>query len=374
MVELRSNEEIMDFARGCTFMGTGGGGEPSEGIACIRRVQDDRKVVSWVNPEEIPDDMWTASSYGMGSIAPLTEGIKKEIQRFGLKHEGFKSAQAEAIRLLEKYRGVKIGAIVPIELGGGNTLEALAAAAELGIQAVDGDYTGRSVPEDPQTTPYLAGLAHWPIASVDQYGNEIIIKDSTGYLMVERIGKFLSVASFGEISQAGFLFRGCDMKRVVIPGTLSKCLEIGRAIREFREAGEDPVAEAIKMLGGWLLFEGEVTRKEWEDRDGYYFGTHTITGLDEFEGCQLKIWFENENHISWLNGSPYVVSPDMLIIVDRESGEPSTNASLDEGQHVAVIGLPAVEQFRSPKGIDILGPRHFGFDIDYRAIKDIMKS
>jgi len=67
-----------------------------------------------------------------------------------------------------------------------------------------------------------------------------------------------------------------------------------------------------------------------------------------------------------------VTSPDMLIVVDRESGEPFANAALAEGQRVAVIGLRAIEQFRSPKGIDILGPKHFGFDIDYVPIEELV--
>ncbi|GAG54738.1 unnamed protein product, partial [marine sediment metagenome] len=86
-----------------------------------------------------------------------------------------------------------------------------------------------------------------------------------------------------------------------------------------------------------------------------------------------KIWFKNENHISWLNGEPYVTSPDMIIVVDRESGEPFANSHIAEGHSVAVIGLRAVEQFRSPKGLDILGPPHFGFDIEYQPIETVAK-
>ena len=42
-------------------------------------------------------------------------------------------------------------------------------------------------------------------------------------------------------------------------------------------------------------------------------------------------------------------------------------------QHVAVIGLHAVEQFRSPKGLDILGPGHFGFEeIEYTPIEELV--
>lgn len=373
MVVIKTDQEIEDFVRGCTFMGTGGGGNPKDGIAWLRATRDEGKEITLVNHTEIPDDAWTVCPFLMGSIAPLTEETKKRMNRLGLTSDAYKSIQAESVRLLEEYMGIKAGAIVAIELGGGNTAGAVAAAARLGIPAVDGDYTGRAIPEVPQTTPYLAGLPLWPISSADRYGNLAVIKESTGYEMAERIGKFIAAASFGLAGQAGFLFKGSDMKRVVIPGTLSKCLEIGRSIRTSREAGRDPVKEIIKELDGWLLFEGEVSKKEWEDKEGYYWGTHTISGLGEFKGAEFKIWFKNENHVSWLNGKPYVTSPDMLIVVNRETGEPFMNADIAEGQHVAVIGLHAVEQFRSPKGLDILGPGHFGFEeIDYTPIEKLV--
>jgi len=373
MLAIRSDQEIQDFARGCTFMGTGGGGDPRDGIAWLKAARDEGKEIAWVNHTEIQDDVWTVCPFLMGSIAPLTEETKKKMQRLGLTKDAYKSIQAESVRLLEEYMDVKVGAIVAIELGGSNTPGAVAAASRLGIPAVDGDYTGRAIPEIPQTTPYLNDLPLWPISSVDKYGNLAVIKESTGYEMAERIGKFIAAASFGLAGQAGFLFKGSDMKRVVIPGTLTTCLEIGRSIRESREAGRDPVREIIKELDGWLLFEGEVSKKEWEDKEGYYWGTHTITGLDDFKEVEFKIWFKNENHVSWLNGKPYVTSPDMLIVVNRETGEPLANFDIAEGQHVAVIGLRAIEQFRSPKGIDILGPRHFGYEIDYTPIETLVK-
>ena len=130
--------------------------------------------------------------------------------------------------------------------------------------------------------------------------------------------------------------------------------------------------EIVKELNGWFLFEGKVSRKEWEDKEGYYWGTHTIDGEGDFAGKEFKIWFKNENHISWLNGKSYVTSPDMLIVVDRETGEPFANPAIAEGQHVAVIGLHAIEQFRSSNGIDILGPGHFGFKINYNPIEKLV--
>ena len=373
MVKIQNAQDIHDFVRGCTFMGTGGGGDPKDGIDWLRTALDEGLALSFIPHEEIEDDAWTVCPFLMGSIAPRTEEAKRRMHTLGLTKEPVKSVQVEAVRLLESYTKARIQAIVPIELGGSNTPGAVAAAARLRIPIVDGDYTGRAIPEIPQTTPYLNGLSLCPISSIDKHGNKVIIIESTGYEMAERIGKFLAAASFGLAGQAGFLFKGKDMKKTLIPKTLSRSLEIGRLIRTSREAGRNPVQETVKQLNGWLLFEGSVSNKEWEDKEGYYWGTHTISGTGRFAGQEFKIWFKNENHIAWLNGKPYVSSPDMIIVVQCESGEPFANSHIAEGQSVAIIGLRAVEQFRSPKGMDILGPGHFGFDIEYKPIETVAK-
>ena len=59
----------------------------------------------------------------------------------------------------------------------------------------------------------------------------------------------------------------------------------------------------------------KVAAKEWEDRAGYMYGTTTIAGADGFKGHTLKVWFKNENHISWLDDKPYVTSPDMICLL-----------------------------------------------------------
>ena len=40
-----------------------------------------------------------------------------------------------------------------------------------------------------------------------------------------------------------------------------------------------------------------------------------------------------------------------------------------EGADVAIIGWPASKMWRTPKGIEVFGPRHFGFDFDYVPIE-----
>jgi len=45
------------------------------------------------------------------------------------------------------------------------------------------------------------------------------------------------------------------------------------------------------------------------------------------------------------------------------------------GLEVTFIGRTVLSPaFRSPKGIEVLGPRHFGFDFDYRPIEELFKT
>jgi DUF917 family protein len=279
----------------------------------------------------------------------------------------------EAVREMQGYARVGIGAIVPPELGAGNTPAALVTGARLGIPVVDGDYAGRAVPEEIQGTPNLYDKRGWPLTSVDRWGNVCIVKEACGLHMMERIGKMLSVAAYEGCSIAAYLLTGEEMKEVVVRNTLTKCLELGRITRQAADRADDPVLAVLEFTGGWLLFEGEVTTKLWEDRDGYMIGTTHIDGKGEYEGQSFRVWFKNENQVSWLDDEPFVTSPDLVVIVDRESGEGITNTLVDAGQQVAVIGVKGLEAFRSQKGLDYAGPRYFGFDIDYVPIEEMMK-
>ncbi|MGI9953081.1 DUF917 domain-containing protein [Moorellaceae bacterium AZ2] len=369
---LKTRQDVEDFVRGCTFYGTGGGGLPENGIESLLSELEAGKEVGWIDVNDVPDDALTVCPFLMGSIAPHTPEVVEEMKLFGLTNSVNKEKDrlAKAIMELAAYTGKKIEVVVPIELGGANTPGPIAAGLVNGIPTVDGDYTGRAIPEIPQTTPYLFGKKLWPIASVDEWGNVTIIKDAINYAMAERIGKLISAAAYGLAGDAGFLMTGKEMKEVIIPGTLTECYNVGKLIREAREGGSDPVKEVTKALGGWVLIKGTVTQKEWEDRVGYYWGTHTITGEGEFAGDVVKVWFKNENHICWKNNNVLVTSPDIITVVEASTGEPIPNPKLKEGDRVAVIGLKARPVFRSEKGIGILGPRAFGFDFDYVPIEE----
>ncbi len=162
------------------------------------------------------------------------------------------------------------------------------------------------------------------------------------------------------------------MKELLIRGPVSESMMVGKTLREARERGDDPAAAVAKALNAWVLFRGKVSRKEWEDKQGYYWGSHTISGSGEFAGHEFKIWFKNENHISWLDGKPYVTSPDIIQVIQAGTGEPITNPMLSEGEDVAVVGVRKRRAFATKEGVAAVGPAHYGFDIEHRPIEEVV--
>ena len=165
---------------------------------------------------------------------------------------------------------------------------------------------------------------------------------------------------------------GKEIKEIVIRDTLTYSLNLGAAVREARERGDDPLQAIVDFTGGWLLFTGDVERKDWEDRGGYMYGTTYINGTGDWTGHTFRYWFKNENHIGWLDDEPFITSPDMPAVVDQETGEGKINTYIKAGDRVAVIGIKGPEIFRSERGLSGAGPRYYGFDIDYMPIEERM--
>jgi len=376
---IRTEQDVKDLIRGLTLMGTGGGGRPDLGMEYLLPHVQSGKPIELTPPEAIPDDAWTCSVFGMGSIAPQRTLSPSERRELGYGDWIIPKPMVEAVRELESYTGYRIEAIVPFELGAGNTTAPADAALRLGVKIIDGDYAGRAIPELAQTTPALRGHTFEPGAICDPWGNVLILKKAASLPVAERLGKMISIVTKlpdikAPCAHAGFLLKGREMKNLIIPGGVSRSLEIGRRIRRALEKGEDPSAAAAEAMSGWVIFRGRVSRKEWESREGYMFGTTTIDGIGPHQGKTLKIWFKNENHVTWLDEKPFVTSPDLIAVMDLESGEPYTNTVLEEGMSVAVLAAAADEKYRRPEGLALLSPRYFGFALDYIPIENSLGS
>ena len=373
---LKTRQDCEDFLTGLKLMGTGGGGPPKSGMEMLEAALQEGLTLSWIDAADLPDSASSCTTFGSGSIAEdrpdSMEGIEKLGQKLGLPAKWGFSAPEMAVRELAAYTGAQVGAIVAVELGASNTPAPLVTAARLGIPLVDGDYSGRAVPQDMQTTYFLKDIKTYPAAITDWWGDVLILKQAANTEMGERMGKQLANAAYGVVYIATMLLSAQETRDTIVPGTLTLSYELGRAVRQARQAGEDPIAAAVRQLDGWKLFTGEVTGKDWGEREGCMEGTVHIRGTGEDAGHTMDVWFLNENHVAWLDGKPYVFSPDLIILADPASGEGYTNTEIKAGHPVSVLAAKVFPAFRSPMAIQFFGPRYWGFDFDYVPVEEVL--
>lgn len=364
---------IEDFARGLTFYSTGGGGNCQRGIELLLDQLEKGHEIGWVDVDELKDDEYSCCPYLVGSLATPDEETKRWMKnKFGLD-DAFIDDTARMVRgikAMEEKMGKKISALIPVELGGATAGACLSAAAELGLIVPDGDYTGRSMPEIQQTTPYIFDQTITPTFICDGWGDLTLIEGTINYQMAERIAKQIAIAGFACCSQTGFFANGADTKKALVKGTLTESYEAGKALREAVEAGLDPADVIAEKVGGWVVCKGKVTGKEVEPRDDYYCATHEITGEGDYAGTNLKIWLENENHICWRNGEILATTPDMIQVIDSKTGQPYTNNIIETGMNVSVIVMKSRDVFRTERGLFFHNPRTFGFDVDYVPVEE----
>ena len=63
-----------------------------------------------------------------------------------------------------------------------------------------------------------------------------------------------------------------------------------------------------------------------------------------------------------------VTVPDLICVLDSVSGEAIGTETVRYGQRVTVVGLPAPAILRTPKGLQHVGPRAFGYDLEFRSL------
>ena len=77
---------------------------------------------------------------------------------------------------------------------------------------------------------------------------------------------------------------------------------------------------------------------------------------------------QNENLVARRNGQIVCTVPDLICVVDTDTGEPVTTELLRYGLRVTVLGLPAPHQWTSPQGLAVAGPQAFGYDTSYSPL------
>jgi DUF917 family protein len=227
---------------------------------------------------------------------------------------------------------------------------------------------GRAFPQADMTTFAIRDLPAYPWTMIDIRDNSVILTSAVDWTWMEKMTRKVCTVW-------GSLAATCKAPRTGRDAKESSCLHTATegdphrpAVQAARRTHSDPVDAVVKSEQGLLVFSGKVTDVLRRASEGWLRGTVVIEGLGQHRGETFRVDFQNEWSIGWLNDEVKVTVPDLICLMDTVSGEAVGTETVRYGQRVSVIALPAPAILMSPKGLKHVGPRAFGYDIDFKSI------
>ncbi len=358
-MKLLKEEDLDYIAIGASILGSGGGGDPYIGKLMAKQAIKRHGPVKLISAEELNDDDLVIPSAMMGAPAVMIEKLPNG------------SEPSLVFKSLEAYLGKKASAVLPIEAGGINSCIPIYTAAVVNLPLVDADGMGRAFPELPMVTFSIAGVSATPMVLCDEKGNKILL-ETINNDWTEILARTATVAMGLSSMISLYCMDGKTAKRYGVKGTISLARDIGFRIVESNKSKSNPIDSILDLTGGFRLFEGKIIDVTRELSTGFIRGKVIIEGLYSKKDKTATIDFQNENLIVWEDGTPVAMTPDLITVIDREKGFPITTEHLKYGQRVVVIGMPCDSFWRTEEGLRQVGPRYFGYDVDYVPLEKLV--
>lgn len=334
---------------GAGILGTGGGGNPYIGkLRCREELRKGRRI-DVIPLLELDDDALVVSLGGIG--APVV-GVEKIEQG---------EECLRALRALEEELGCKIDATISSEIGGANSMEPMLTAAQAGIPVVDGDGMGRAFPEMQMCTWSIYGHKSSPSAMADEKGNVVVFRHTASEVWLERLARASVVAMGAAAGIALAPMRGDFIKKYAVPDTVTRAWSLGNAVFEAQNNHRDPVATILEHEDGRLLMTAKIVDLKRHLKGGFAVGEVKVDGFGAYQGETGVIDLQNEFLVFRRNGEMEVCVPDLIVVLDSDTGLPITTELLRYGQRIAILALPCHDLLRSEEALKVIGPEAFGY-------------
>ncbi len=353
-------DDLDDLAVGAAILGTGGGGDPYIGKLMARAAIEAHGPVRLLSLDELPDAYRVLACGAMGAPTILIEKLPSGEE------------MGRAIDLYESYTKQTLDALIPFEAGGMNSMIPIMAAAQKGLPVIDADGMGRAFPQLEMETFNVYGVPAAPVAIADERGNTGII-EVTSAAKSEWIARGLTIRMGGQSFIANYGMDGATCRRVSVPGTMSLALGIGRTMRAAKREHRDALTSLIAYFAGThyeearLVGTGKVSDIARTVKNGWSVGIVTIE-LFERGAAPIRIQIQNENLVVEQGDAVLAIVPDLICILDIDTGEAITTERLRYGQRVNVLAVRVPEIMRTPEALEVFGPKAFGLSHPYRPL------
>ena len=355
MKRLLDADTLRALSRGCAILGAGGGGDAYVTLLQALQATEDFGPVPLVDLDELPDDALIMPCAGIGATTVVLEKFENGDEGARLRDH------------LQFMTGRPVAALMSTEIGGGNGLLPITWAAAIGLPVVDADGMGRAFPEVPQVTMHLAGIPVSPAVMTDERGNLVVFRTISGHWM-ERLERAAAVEFGGAASSTEFSLTAAQARGATVRNSVSLAIRIGEALAGARGS---PVAALIAELGAFKLVTGKILDVERHTTSGFVHGRVVIEGLQEDAGRLIRLELQNENLVALERGRVLASVPDLITVLDSETADAIPTERVRYGQRVTVIAFACDPVWRTEKGIEVAGPRAFGYEFDYQPVEEL---
>lgn len=246
--------------------------------------------------------------------------------------------------------GKKLKGLVPGEIG----IESLVLkmARELNLPVLDGDIVGgRAVPEIQDDIFYIYKIKTTPLICIN-FDKEILIIDEIQDLKkIENIVRNFAVLSKGPVVVFDHITSREKFRNISL-GTLSRSMELGKNIRN--KQGKESLKEILKFNNAKIVADGKIDSVEENRKEGFL--------EKNIKGRNWNVFIKNECLAVFINNRLSASIPDIIVLVDKESGKPLHNTEVVAGQEIWIVVMKAFKKWYSKRGLEIFGPRSIGFD------------
>ncbi|MBN9141067.1 MAG: DUF917 domain-containing protein [Micrococcales bacterium] len=347
-LRLIARDDVAALAAGAAIFGTGGGGAVHTVQLAVEIAIEEHGSVPLIGIDEL----------GPGDAAIVLSAIGAP--SVGIEMLGAGGQAETIVREVERMTGTRVTAVMAAEIGGSNGVAPVGWAARLGIAVLDADGMGRAFPEATMISMNVAGMpSEWAVMA-DAVGNLSTLR-VISMAWLERHARAITVASGGISLGAHYLLTRETAPGAVIEGTVSRAIEVGRALL----ASPEPVEALAETLDADVVVRGKLVDVERRTESGFTRGSVTIEGTGADRGRLVRVEVQNENLVVLEDGRVTASVPDLITIVDAETGEAISTELLRFGQRVAVLAWACDPLWRSPRGLELAGPPAFGYDIPY---------
>ncbi|HEY6738677.1 MAG TPA: DUF917 domain-containing protein [Actinopolymorphaceae bacterium] len=353
-------DDIDDIARGAAILGTGGGGDPYLGKLLAARALEEHGPVTMVDVDEVPDDALVVPVGMMGAPTVIVEKPPAG-DEFG-----------KALTGIERAVGRRVTHIACMEAGGINSMTPIVTSATTGLPLIDGDGMGRAFPELQMVLPTLDDIATTPMAMADDKGN-VVVLDTVDNLWAERLGRVATTEMGSSSCIALYPMTGKQARDALVPATLTLAARLGRLVARSRREHRSAADALVDEMGGAVLFTGKVVDVARRTTGGFVRGEAELSGIGADSDSTLRLSFQNEHLVAERDGRIVTSVPDLICVLDAETGEPVTTEAMRYGFRVVVVGLPCYRRWRTPEGLALVGPGYFGYDHEYAPVEELTR-